>query len=225
MKKIFVLCSIIVLLCFPAIGNAANVDSSSVYFQGHSYKFEKDLGGSIYYKIDNENSISIRSEVLKSPWSDKNIDPKADGSISAVAMNDKIYLFFRGRGSKKIYYVTYDGNNWEKDVNVGIASGGKIDPWSDQGVGAVLYKNKIYVAYKGYSSKQLYFFTYDGISWGNDTSIKNASGGKIDPWISGTPTLFVDKTNILNIEYRGYKSKNIYYTVFDGETWGGDIRR
>lgn len=115
----------------------------------------------------------------------------------------------------------FDGTLWYGDVKVSSQAGG-IDPLTDAGPGAVVFRSKLYLFYKGRGTTQLYMSWYDATRWYGDTPIANQPGG-IDPWSDATPTAAVFDDRLFLV-YKGARSDVIYLSWFDGATWSGDVK-
>ena len=75
-----------------------------------------------------------------------------------------------------------------------------------------VFRNKLYVVYKGESSTTLYYAIFDGTNW----SVNNQIPGS--PKSDQTPSI-ARYNNKLYMVYKGASSSTLYYATFDGSSW------
>ena len=77
------------------------------------------------------------------------------------------------------------------------------------------YNGKLYLAYKGSGSNDLWYNVFDGTSWLAD-DLEISQNGRSQT--SSRPALAVYGKQ-LYLAYRGGDSDDIWYNVFDGNNW------
>ncbi|WP_415844666.1 hypothetical protein ACMYUJ_17200 [Stutzerimonas zhaodongensis] len=99
------------------------------------------------------------------------IDPKTEGTNPGlVSFKDKLFAFYRGAGNRNIFYLWYDGavRKWGGDVKIPLSS----TPMTTQAPRAIVFKDKLWLIYKGEGSNELFYITYDGTNWSGNEKIK-----------------------------------------------------
>ena len=147
------------------------------------------------------------------------VDPKSDHRPAVCVYNNYLYVVYKGPSSNKLYTARYDGTTWRGNYSINDQSDGKIDPKSDDSPAAAVYKDRLYVIYKGNNSDDLYT-CYDDGEWHGDKKIADQPGGK-DPKSSDPPgaTVYNDR---LYLVYKGSSSDDLSTCYYDGSEWHGN---
>ena len=83
---------------------------------------------------------------------------------------------------------------------------------STTGPSLAVWRNTLYVAYRGCASAQLWWSFYDGNAWSPDSRIRDYS--------SSTGASLVTFHNALYITWKSDQDSSICYAKFDGSAWG-----
>lgn len=128
-------------------------------------------------------------------------------------------VFYKGgTDNYGLHSCSFDGTTWRGGADVSGQSGG-INAKTDKALGACLYENRLYVAYKGWTSDDLYISVFDGTTWAGDVKIRDMPGG-IDARSSAPPTLIV-YNDLLHIFYKAHDGDQVRAAWFDGLQWAG----
>jgi|SRR6185295_6447181 len=149
------------------------------------------------------------------------ISPKSNTSPGAVIYNNRLYLVYKGDLTDNLYSAYYDGTKWYGNTKIEDQPG-RVNPDSNKRPGLAVYNNKMYVAYKGADSNDLYTAYYDGTSWYGNTKIADQPGG-ISPRSNEPPRAIV-YNNRLYIIYKGASSNELYTAYYDGVKWYGNTK-
>ncbi|MGO4559470.1 hypothetical protein [Rhizobiales bacterium 3FA27D7] len=128
-------------------------------------------------------------------------------------------VFYKGgTDNYGLHSCSFDGTTWRGGADVSGQPGG-INAKTDKALGACLYENRLYVAYKGWTSDDLYIAVFDGTTWGGDVKIRDMPGG-IDAR-SNTPPALIVFNDLLHIFYKAHDGDQIRAAWFDGLQWAG----
>ncbi len=107
---------------------------------------------------------------------------------------------------------------WTGNLAISTPNG---EPASIAGPSLALFRNRIYMAYRGANLTDIYLAWYDGNTWQGNVKISSMTGG-ISPKTTATPALaaFRDK---LYMVYKG-ESSTMYVAWFDGTKWFGNVK-
>ncbi|PTL80278.1 phosphatidylinositol-specific phospholipase C domain-containing protein [Vitiosangium sp. GDMCC 1.1324] len=168
-------------------------------------------------------------------WFGADTDVEQPSSLREVAreVSPRVAAWVRNEwADEPVNVVMVD---WAEDsslVDVALMRNGTPDPWSPQVniternqaetsdmPAAVVYGNRLHVAYRGRESSNLYVCTSDGVNWSAQNHITDKNGAKS----SHGPSLAVFNGR-LYMAYRGEDSSNLYCCSFDGSTWSAQTR-
>ena len=139
---------------------------------------------------------------------------KTDAGPALAVYNGKLYLAYKGNGSNDLWYNdnVFDGTSWLAN-DLEITQGGHSK--TDAGPALAVYNGKLYLAYKGNGSNDLWYNVFDGTSWmANDLEITQGGHSKTD----AGPALAMYNGK-LYLAYKGNGSNDLWYNVFDGTSW------
>lgn len=166
------------ILLLVALSFISGASPHSANVEGNSPKSLTDLPRWNYYNRGLSNSfLRWSGGKLGSDWYANNLlgnDAETDKAPDAVFFNNKIFLFYRGNTSERIY-VTYstDGSNWLGNFPIGESP-------SATGPGAVVYNGSIFVFFV-YGNQINYYVSSDGLNYSGpypiDTDIAIQSPG------------------------------------------------
>ncbi|MBO6903232.1 MAG: hypothetical protein JJ864_17990 [Rhizobiaceae bacterium] len=122
----------------------------------------------------------------------KNGTPETTSPPGVAVYKDRLYLFYKGKHSSSIYFAYFDGDEWKGNEKIEKQSGG-IKPKSMYSPSAAVFRNKLYIAYRGSNSRDIYTAWYDGGKWHGNEKISKQPGG-ISPRSQETPSLCVGAT-------------------------------
>ncbi|HEX6903073.1 MAG TPA: hypothetical protein VF789_25370 [Thermoanaerobaculia bacterium] len=147
------------------------------------------------------------------------INPESNYCPNLVVYEELLFTIYKGAHSNTLYAAWFDRNMWCGNVKISDMEGG-ISPESNFNPGMAVFKNKLYIVYKGAHSNDLYTATLDGDKWSGNTKI-NDQGGNINPQSNYNPgaVLFNGK---LYIVYKGAHSNTLFYAWYDGSAWAGN---
>lgn len=166
----------------------------------------------LFYKGD--SSVSPHSFYCSkiAAASNNKITPKSNQAPSAAVLGNKIYVVYKSDSNNDLFYLTFDGTNWEGDRR--ISSVADFAPKSDKAPTVSTIDNILYITYKGESSNELYQAYYncgvgleDGIWYGNQTV---SSKSTIHP-LTNQPHGVVSLGNYNYCIYKGQKSDQLYF--------------
>ena len=149
------------------------------------------------------------------------ISPESNYSPSLVVYRGLIYAVYKGAHSNDLYLAWFDGTQWFGNTRISSMPGG-ISPKTNYGLDAVVYKDRLYLVYKGESSNTLYSAWFDGQTWSGNTKISDQPGG-ITPESNYNPDVCVFNDRMYLV-YKGAHSNSLYTAYFDGASWHGNTK-
>lgn len=190
---------------------------SAVFFNNRIYVFFKGSGNNnLYYLTCEYNRDWVvqhsfySQKIADAPNS--NISPRSDCAPSAAVLGDKIYVVYKSDSGNDLFYLTFDGTNWEGDKRISQFS--DFAPKTDKAPTVSAVDDMLYITYKGESSNSMYQMYYnrgtgleDGIWYGNQTV---ASVSTIEP-LTNQPYGVVSLGNYNYSIYKGQKSDQLYF--------------
>lgn len=189
-----------------ALGAGITGGPAVAVYKGVVHVFRRGSG-------DNANTL-MHMKFENGDWSaDESLGAGLTFNPAAVVYDDKLWVFHQdGAGSGAMYYMTYDGESWTADTQLPL--GMSFSP------GAAVYDDKLWVFHSGYegrsidgSDHRLWYITYDGSSWSDDTSLLTYA------W--GSPSLAAQGNNLFLFyeQYYGGASGLLGGQRYDGTNW------
>jgi hypothetical protein len=127
--------------------------------------------------------------------------------------NGKLFLAYKGKDSNDLWYNTCDGQSPWLATDLEISQNGRSQ--TDAGPALAAYNGKLYLAYKGAGSNDLWYNVFDGANWlATDLEISQNGRSQTD----AGPALAV-YNGLLYLAYKGAGSNDLWYNVFDGSNW------
>jgi hypothetical protein len=140
-----------------------------------------------------------------------------------------LYAFYRGLGTKYLYYSRYEDGAWRGVVRIKEQPPERICARSKNRPAAAVIGGKLMLIYRGGEHTALVTATYEGGIWSGGRRIEEQSA--ITPASATTPGAVVTQTvtesqtsERLTILYRGAESSSLYTAAFDGESWSGNVK-
>lgn len=148
--------------------------------------------------------------------------PNSSGNPVLVEFNKCLYAIYKGANDSYLYYIYFQDGCWRAPTLIEVTDNPKYPyPESNHRPGAVAYKGKLYIIYKGKDSTPLYSASFDGKNWKGNTKLSKQVGN-IDPKSDNGANAIVYQEK-LYIVYKSADNNNfLYYAWFDGNKWEGD---
>ncbi len=154
------------------------------------------------------------------------LPPKSDQGPAVAFGNNSLMMVFKAENSNDLCFAWMGPDKgqqtWHLGQTVSSYTNGLVAPKSNVSPSVAYFKNKLYAIYKGESSDDLYFFTYDltTLQWSGNVKI-SSQPGPIEPKSNYAPSLAVFNDRLYMI-YKGPNTNGLNYAVFDGTTWSGN---
>lgn len=171
--------------------------------------FAINLSLNKYYKWYGDERISAVSE----------ISPESNLSPALASYNTQMHMVFKGAHSNDLCQAVFNGSEWTGNVKISSISG--ISPESGVSPALAVFRDKLYMVFKGAHSNDLCQAVFDGNEWTGNVSISSISD--ISPQSDSSPALTAFSDN-LYLVYKGANSSDTYQAVFDGSGWMGDVK-
>jgi hypothetical protein len=155
---------------------------------------------------------------------------------SAVAFNNKLYVFHPGAGQHgELWYTVADGTSWSEDMNIltNIGYPRQAGPMS-LSPSAVVWNNALYVFFQNglYSEVNvagnpggggLFFVaSTDGLGWENVDGNHQPTRQLMNVGMSFSPSAVVWR-NMIHVFHEGYgENQQLWYSYHDGQNWHPD---
>ena len=125
----------------------------------------------LYHIIFNKDTNAWRTN-NKSDGGYNYPNGKTSDTPALVAYGESLLLVHRGNKDEDMYYCTYDGTSWTKELPIDGAS-------SNMGPGLAVFEDKVFMVHRAKSSDgSLWYSIYDGSGWTQqDTLIDGQSTG------------------------------------------------
>jgi len=177
----------------------------------------------IYYKIFNGTSWTNDMSLVSASGDD-------DSPSLLQTANGTIWLFWSSKrtGNKEIFLKTSsdNGTTWSNEVDVTLTtSQDEKDPYVTQAA-----DGKIWLVFTKCAPStapgEIFYKTYDGVSWSSDTAVTNDPSEDTHPSIvqaaNGDMWVVWDSDRILGSG--GALQNDIFYRVRSGGSWGAETR-
>lgn len=133
------------------------------------------------------------------------LNPESNYAPGMVAYQDTIYSFYKGKNSNTLYFMTYNGASWRKNEKIADQPNASMSPGTSTTPSPVVYRNCIYLFYKGGSNNNLYYLWFDGTNWRGNTKINDS-----DPKTDAAPSA-VFFNNRIYVFFKGSGNNHLYY--------------
>jgi hypothetical protein len=136
----------------------------------------------------------------------------SDGPAMAL-FNGKLFLAYKGKDSDDLWFNTCDGQSLWLATDLEITQNGHSK--TDAGPALAAFNGKLFLAYKGSGSNDLWFNTFDGANWLTpDLEISQNGHSQTD----ASPALAVFNGKLF-LAYKGAGSNDLWFNTFDGANW------
>jgi hypothetical protein len=136
----------------------------------------------------------------------------SDGPAMAL-FNGKLFLAYKGKDSDDLWFTTCDGQSLWLTPDLEITQNGHSK--TDAKPALAAFNGKLFLAYKGSGSNDLWFNTFDGTNWLNpDLEITQNGHSKTD----AGPALAAFNGKLF-LAYKGSGSNDLWFNTFDGSNW------
>ena len=105
----------------------------------------------------------------------------------------ELWIFYKGRSTRDIWYNRFDGNNWLGEENLSDVSPGL----SNGPLTAAVHDRQLYLAWRGNGHNSIWVNRFDGTNWAGKTRITTNVNGTDRP-----PTLVSHKGELFLIYKR-----------------------
>ena len=121
---------------------------------------------------------------------------KTNEGPAIAALGSRLYLVYKSGSNNEIWYNYFDGTSWlEQDLKVTSASGHSRTGYTPA---LAVYDGKLYLAYKSESNADIWYNTFNGITW-LDQDMRVTKNGRVQT--GRGPSLAAFK-NALFLAYR-----------------------
>jgi hypothetical protein len=137
--------------------------------------------------------------------------------------NGALLMIYKAGNSNDLMWSWF-GLDWSGDEAVHDRQGRIRPPKSDHSPSAAVFRNHLFLVYKNETSSDLFAANMDfnGVwSWG--APISSLQGSSVSPKSDLGPSVAVYQDK-LYIVYKGQNTKDIFFTIYDGQFWSGDAR-
>ena len=139
--------------------------------------------------------------------------------FTQLSPQSSLEVVYNGATSQDLYTSSFDGKSWSGNTRVPSQSTGGY-PASDDGVGAIDYKNNLLIAYKGYSTTNFYYGYFNGKDWfANSLIIAGKNSEKLTT--SSRPAL-AQCAGLAYMVYKAATGNQLHFVQFDGLSWSGN---
>lgn len=146
------------------------------------------------------------------------ISPESDSPPGLAVYYGVLQLAYRGTLTDNLYMSFFDGTYWTGNQKIEDMPGG-IDPKSNYAPALAVFKDVLYLAYKGAHSDDLYLAWYDGSAWRGNEKISDMPGD-IDPQSNRGPALAA-YGDALWLVYKDSGSDDLCQAAYNGSQWSG----
>lgn len=142
--------------------------------------------------------------------------PKSNSNPGLVSYerDGHLYAIYKGESSNDLYCAKYSRGGWFGNEKITIS--GASNPKSNYSPNVVDLEYKLYTVYKGESSTDLYFASYDGTVWSGNRTIREAYGRDLQSDFNPGMATYDKKVYIV---YRRPGNAALHYSSFDGTGW------
>lgn len=199
-----------------AIAPESNYGPSMAVLKGTLFMFYKGAHSNVLYSayydgVNWRGNVPIKNQL-------GGIAPESNMAPCAVTYGDLIYLIYKGANSDELYVATFNGLSWKSNQRIAEMPGG-ITPESNFPPTATVWRNRLYLFYKGAHSNDLYQAFFNSKYWTGNQRIRDISD--INPQSDQSPAAGILGEQILMV-YKGGNSSNLYYSVLDINGWSGN---
>jgi hypothetical protein len=136
----------------------------------------------------------------------------SEGPAMAL-FNGKLFLAYKGKDSDDLWFNTCDGQSLWLATDFEITQNGHSK--TDASPALAAFNGKLFLAYKGSGSNDLWFNTFDGANWLTpDLEITQNGHSKTD----AGPALAAFNGKLF-LAYKGSGSNDLWFNTFDGANW------
>jgi hypothetical protein len=189
----------------------------------------KLAGSTDLWSAQSEGSFWIDNAQIKTSDSTL-VTPKSDHSPAVALCNDSLLMVYKAANSNDLCFaqMSQDKNGkqtWHKGQTVSDLTDGLVAPKSNDRPSVAFFDNKLFAIYKGESSDDFYFFTFDlgTQQFSGNVKISSQSGTPlpIEPKSNYSPSLAVFNNRLYMI-YKSPNANDLNYAFFNGTSWAGN---
>jgi hypothetical protein len=146
------------------------------------------------------------------------VNAASNSNPGFAMLNNWLFLVYKGTADNDLYLTWHDETRWRGNIKISTMLG-SIDPKSNYSPNLALFKNALYMVYKGWNSNALFMAWFDGTTWhGNEPIFING----VNPQSNFNPGICAYKGR-LHLVYKGWDRDVLRSASFDGQAWYGNV--